>query len=76
MTRKAAGFLGVSRPAGRVRRAMIRKMRALLKFLLLLLVVGLAVGLAGAWVWAGRPKGPRSTSASRRSSLGETAPST
>ena len=36
---------------------MIRKMRALLKFLMFLVVVA-AVVVGGAWVWAGRQSGP------------------
>ena len=37
---------------------MIRWMRGLLKFLFVLLVIGM-VGLCGAWLWAGRMEGPR-----------------
>jgi murein DD-endopeptidase MepM/ murein hydrolase activator NlpD len=36
---------------------MMRRMRALLRFLFFLLVVG-AIGAAGAWFWAGRQDGP------------------
>ena len=36
---------------------MIRRMRALLKFLVFLVVLA-AIGLGGAWVWAGRQAGP------------------
>lgn len=35
----------------------MRRMRALLRFLLLLVVIGI-IGLAGAWFWAGRQPGP------------------